>query len=84
MITTIAVIAAITEKKKVMAAIIWKPLSSDLSDRCRCDHYDHILFSKDALLKAGFHMIAAIAELFFLSDRSNHMETSLKLRIFTK
>ena len=43
MIATITVIAAIAEKKSsVIAAIIWKPLSSNRSDN------DHILFSKDA------------------------------------
>ena len=35
-------------------------------------------------LESGFLMIAMIAELFFLSDRTGHMETRLKLRIFTK
>ena len=41
-------------------------------------------------LESGFLMIAMIAELFFLSDRcdhsdrSDHIETRLKLRIFTK
>ena len=51
------------------------------------------LRSLRSLESAGFPtiaMIAAIAELFFLSDRSDHsgrsdhMETRLKLRIFTK
>ena len=49
---------------------------SYLSDRCRCDRY--------ASMESGFLVIAAIAEIFFLSDRSDHMETRLKLRIFTK
>ena len=35
-------------------------------------------------LAGGFLMIAAIAELFLLSDRSDHVETRFKLRIFTK
>ena len=70
MITTIALIAE-RKKSSAIAAIIRKPLSSNRSDNER-------------------NGISTIAELFFLSDRSDHsdlsdhMETRLKLRIFTK
>ena len=61
MIATIAVIAAIAEKKKSSAiaaiiAITWKPLSSDRWDR------------KSSISAI---VVAAIAERSFLSDRSD-------------
>ena len=64
-------IAAIAECSAI-AAIIWKPLSSD---RCSCDRYD--LWK---VVSICCFMIAMIAELVFLSDRSDrsdHMETRL-------
>ena len=75
MIATIAVIAAITEKKS--SAIIWKPLSIDRCDNDRWDrtfYISAIVFAAIAAIAAGewFHMstmiaaIAAIAEGFFL------------------
>ena len=85
MIATIAVIAAITEKKN--SAIIWKPLSGDRSDNDRWDRTFYIsAIVVAAIAGKWFHMIAmiaAIAEFFFLSDRSDysdgsdHMETGL-------
>ena len=60
MIATIAVIAAITERKKFsdrsdhMETTFQQSQQQRslkkfyLSDRCCCDHYDHILFSKVA------------------------------------
>ena len=89
-------IAAIAEEKKgsAIAAIIWKPLSSDRSDYDRWDRKNSISESLSLRslrsLESGFLIIAEIAKLFFLSDRSDHgdrsdhMETRLKLRIFTK
>ena len=67
MIATIAVIAAITEKKN--SAIIWKPLSGDRSDNDRGDRTFYI----SAIVVAAtagkwFHMtamIAAITDFFF-------------------
>ena len=82
MIATIAVIAAIAEKKKTSAiaaiiAIIWKPLSSHPSDNGRWD------------IKSSMSVIVVVAIAgewfpydrwtFFLSDRSDHMETGLNL-----
>ena len=78
MIATIAVIAAITEKKK-------------FSDRSDNDRWDRTFYISGIVVAAiageWFHMIAmiaAIAEVFFcLSDRSDHsdgnddMETGL-------
>ena len=74
MIATIAVIAAITEKH----AITWKPLSSDHSDNDRLDRTFYI----SAIVVASialewFHMIAmiaAIAEVFFFSQRSQRSQ----------
>ena len=74
MIATIAVIAAIAEKKKTsaIAATTITEIQKVLSQRS--------LSLRS--LESGFHMIA---ELFFLSnrsyhsDRSNHMETGLNL-----
>ena len=69
-ITTIAVIAAIAEKKKAIPAISsdhMKPLSSDRSDNNRWRSLS--LRS----LESGFYMIA---ELFFFSDRSDHSDRS--------
>ena len=69
MIGTIAVIAAIAKKKKkglAIAAIIWKP------------HGNHS--PAIAARIAATTIVAAIAELVFLSDRSNrsdHMENRL-------
>ena len=57
----------IAEKKK-SSAIIWKPLSSDRNDNNRWDR----TFYVSAIV------VAAIAEIFFLSDQSDgsdHMET---------
>ena len=89
MIATIAVIAAITEKKS--SAIIWKPLSIDRCDNDRWDRTFYISAIVVASIAAGdwFHMIAmiaAIAEVFFLFSAitaitvmvsSDHMETGL-------
>ena len=89
MIATIAVIAAITEKKS--SAIIWKPLSIDRCDNDRWDRTFYISAIVVAAIAAGdwFHMIAmiaAIAEVFFLFSAitaitamvsSDHMETGL-------
>ena len=61
---TIAVIAAMAEKKN--SAIMWKPLSSDLSDNDRWDRTFYI----------SAIVVAAIAEFFFLSDRSDHSDGS--------
>ena len=89
---TIAVIAAITEKKS--SAIIWKPLSIDRCDNDRWDRTFYISAIVVAAIAAGewFHMstmiaaIAAIAEVFFLFSAitaitamvsSDHMETGL-------
>ena len=81
----IVTIAAIAEKKKslAIAATTIAEIEKILSQRS---------FSLRSL-ESGFLMIAmivAIAELFFLSDRCDHsnrsdyVETKLKLRIFTK
>ena len=70
MVATIAVIAAIAEKKKF----------SDPSDP---SDFKETTFQRLLSLpsrKSGFHMIAmiaAFADFFFLSDRSDHMETRL-------
>ena len=63
MIATIAVIAAITEKKKRLAiaaivAITWKPLSSDRGDRSNNDRWDRT-FSISAIV------VPAISTIFF-------------------
>ena len=42
----------------------------------RSDHSDHMKPLSSDRSESGFHMIA---ELFFLSDRSDHMETGLNL-----
>ena len=67
---TIAVIAAITEKKK-------------FSDRSDNDRWDRTFYISGIVVAAiageWFHMIAmiaAIAEVFFLSDRSDHSDGS--------
>ena len=66
MIATIAVIAAIAEKKS--SAITWKPLSSDRSDNDRWDRTFYIsAIVVAAIAGEWFHMIAAIAEVFFFS-----------------
>ena len=73
MIATIAVIAAIAEKKS--SAIIWKPLSNNRWDRTF--YISAIVVA--AIAGEWFHMIAmiaAIAEVFFLSDRSDHSDGS--------
>ena len=91
----IATIAVITEKKKKfidrhhhsnhMETTFHRPLRhATITDI-------ELFISQRSLslrsLEGGFLMIAmitAIAELFFLSDRSDHIETRLKLRIFTE
>ena len=84
MIATIAVIAAIAEKKKsgnhfpAIAATMIAEIEKILSQQ---------LLSLRSLWSFGFHMIAmiaAIAELFFSAIIAIIMETSLKLRLFTK
>ena len=76
MIATIAVIAAITEKKK-FSDHIRKPLSGDRSDNDRWDRTFYIsAIVVAAIAGEWFHMIAAIAEFFFLSDRSDHSDGS--------
>ena len=74
MIATIAVIAAITEKKN--SAIIWKPLSGDRSDNDRWDRTFYISAIVVATIaEEWFHMIAAIAEVFFFfSSRSQRSQ----------
>ena len=72
MIATIAVIAAITEKKKRLAiaaivVIIWKPLSSDRGDRSNNDHWDRT-FSISAIV-AIVPAISTIAGKWFPCDR---------------
>ena len=79
MIATIAVIAAITEKKKssAIAAIIMETTFQ----QCDNDRWDRTFSMRSLrLLESGFLMIAAIVN----SDRSDHMETRLKWRVFTK
>ena len=90
----IATITVITEKKKYsdrmveIIVIIRKPLSSDRSNRSDTDRVIEFFLSQRSLslrtLESGFHMIAAITELFFFlsdhsdhSNRSEHMETRL-------
>ena len=60
----IATIAVIAEKKEssAIAAIIWKPLSSDRSDN---DHWDRTFYISAIVFAA----IAAIAGKWFPSDR---------------
>ena len=71
MSTTIAVIAAMAEKKK-NSVIIWKPLSSDVSDNDCCDRTFYIsAIVVTAIAGEWFHMIAkitAIAEVFLFSS----------------
>ena len=73
MIATIVVIAAITEKKS--SAITWKPLSIDRCDNDRSDNdrWDRTFYISAivvaAIAREWFHMIAAIAEVFFFSQR---------------
>ena len=68
MIATIAVIAAIAwEKSAAIGAIIWKPLSSNRSDRSESDHWHRTWSLSLRSLGSGFHMIDVIAELFFFS-----------------
>ena len=72
MIATIAVVAAIAEKKSsAIIAILRKPLSSDRSDNHRWDTKSSIsVIVVAAIAGNGFHMIAmiaAIAELVFFS-----------------
>ena len=84
----IATIAVIGEKKKssAIAAIIWKPLSSDRSDN---DHWDRTFYIS-AIVGKSFpydRYDRCDCWTFFLSglsDHSDHMETGLKLRIFSK
>ena len=82
MIATIAVIAAITEKKKssVIAAI--KAIIMETTfQQCDNDRWDRTFSMRSLrLLESGFLMIAAIVN----SDRSDHMETRLKWRVFTE
>ena len=72
----VATVTAIAEKKKcsAIAAIIWKPLSSNCSDRSDNDRWD-------TTSSISANVVAAIAELFSLSDRSGHMETRLNKAI---
>ena len=67
MIAAIAVITVITEKKKssVIAAIIWKPLSSDRSDN---DHWDR----KNSVSVIVVAAIAKIAGKWFPYDHYDH------------
>ena len=79
MIATMAVIAPFAEEKNEsgIAAITWKPLSSDRSDRSDNDRWGTIaevekVLSQRSLslrslrsLECGLHVIAAIADLFF-------------------
>ena len=83
------------KKSSVIAAIIWKPLSRVRSNNDRWDRKNSISAIGVAAIAtiAGkwfpydhYDLYHAITVLFFLSDhsdRSDHMETRLKLRIFT-
>ena len=79
MMTTIAAVAAITDKKKSSAiaaiiAIIMEPLFSDRSDN---DRWDRTISMRSLrLLESGFLMIAAIAEPFFDFVLSDHSDRS--------
>ena len=54
--------------RKKSSAIIWKPLSSDRSDNDRWDRTFYISAIVVAVIAGEwFHMIAAIAEVFFFS-----------------
>ena len=84
MIATIAVIAAIAEKKKkgsaiaaIIVAIIWKLLSSDRSDNDRWDR--NISISAIATIAGKWFPYDRCDRwtFFFLSDRSENMETRL-------
>ena len=81
MIATIAVMAAIAERKKNFSDCSdhMKPLPSDRSKRQQSLRYIKSSISGiviTAIAGECFHMIT---ELFFLSDRSDHMETGLNL-----
>ena len=86
----IAVIAAIAEGKKVQRsygnhspAIVATTIFGIELFPCQRSSSLRSLRS----LESGFHMIAAIVELFFLSDRSDHsddMETRLKRQVNEK
>ena len=87
MITTMAVIAPFAEEKNEsgIAAITWKPLSSDRSDRSDNDRWGR-KSSISAIVVAAIATIAGMWFVcdrcnrwpFFLRDRSDHMETKLK------
>lgn len=81
-------IAAITLKKKFSdIAIIWKLLSSNHSNSLttiaeieKVLSWRSLSLRSQQLLERGFHMIGmivVIASLFFLSDRSDDIETRL-------
>ena len=75
MIATITVIAAIAEKKKFSDHM---ETTLQRSQRQRSLYISAIVVA--AIAREQFHMIAAIAEVFFFflsdhSDRSDHMET---------
>ena len=92
MIATTAVNAVIAEKTKRSAiaaiiATIWKPRDFPSIAATTIAEIEKVLSQRSLSLRSlesGFLVIAAIAELFLLSDRSDHMETRLKLRIFNK
>ena len=97
MIATIAVIAAKKKSSAIAAiiAIIWKPLSSNRSNN---DHWDRTFYISAIVVAAiaGTEWFPydrydrCDRWTFFLSDRNNqsdrsdHTETKLKLRIFSK